>query len=150
MTLGPVQLLIVGFDEGDFQGQILAELDRLRALEVVRLVDAVLVHRTEDGSFDVVEIEDDPLSGLPGDGRHVLALAGLDAPGALAGAREEPGDQRDVWYPADAIPPGATVALAAIEHVWATGLREAVGEAGGSLLAEAWVHPSDLMAAGLN
>ena len=29
MALGPVQMLVVGFDDPDFHGQILAELDRL-------------------------------------------------------------------------------------------------------------------------
>lgn len=148
MTLGPVQLLIVGFDPaGEFRGQVLAELERLRAMDVVRLIDALLVHRAADGSFTIIEAEDDALAGLPGGGMHVRALTGLEPDGT---DWDEISPESDVWYPSDAIPRGATVALAVIEHTWAIGLRDAIGEAGGSLLAEAWVHPDDLVTAGLS
>ncbi|HEY2550538.1 MAG TPA: DUF6325 family protein [Streptosporangiaceae bacterium] len=148
MTLGPVQLLIIGFDPaGEFRGQVMAELERLRVMDVVRLIDALLVHRAADGSFTIIEAEDDGVLGdLPGGGMHVRALTGLDPGGADL---DEVSPDSDVWYPSDAIPRGATVALAVIEHTWAIGLRDAIGEAGGSLLAEAWVHPEDLVTAGL-
>ena len=35
---GPVQIIVLGFENPDPQGEILAELERLRKLEVIRLV----------------------------------------------------------------------------------------------------------------
>ena len=39
MEFGPVQLLVVGFEDGKFSGEILAELRRRREHDIVRLVD---------------------------------------------------------------------------------------------------------------
>ena len=52
------------------------------------------------------------------------------------------------WYVADAIPPGTTAAVALIEHVWASPLRDAIVRAGGLTLADQWIHPADLVAVG--
>ena len=46
------------------------------------------------------------------------------------------------------IPDGATVAIGLIEHRWAMGLRDAIGRAGGFVLADEWIHPKDLIAVG--
>ncbi len=45
MPIGPVQLLVIGFTDPDFHGQIRAELDRLRASETVRILDLALVEK---------------------------------------------------------------------------------------------------------
>ena len=52
---GPVQVLVVGFEEPSFSGEVLAELTRLREQGVVRLVDVLLVERSEDGAFETLE-----------------------------------------------------------------------------------------------
>jgi hypothetical protein len=92
-------------------------------------------------------------------GAMVGALAGLGAGGeeetlsaAIAGAEESEdghffGDA-EVWYLSDAIPDGASAAVALIEHQWAIPLRDKILAAGGSVLADEWVHPADLMAIG--
>jgi hypothetical protein len=53
-----------------------------------------------------------------------------------------------VWSIADTIPAGTAAAVALIEHRWAIPLRDAVRRAGGVALADTWVHPEDLVAAG--
>ena len=37
---------------------------------------------------------------------------------------------------------------AACPHRWAIGLRDAIGRAGGFVLADEWIHPKDLIAVG--
>jgi hypothetical protein len=49
----------------------------------------------------------------------------------------------------NAIPNGSAAAIALIEDRWAIPLREAIYSAGGFHLADAWVHPTDLIAIGL-
>ena len=51
---GPVQVLVVEFDEPSFSGEVIAELTRLREAGTVRLVDVLLVRRDQDGTFDTL------------------------------------------------------------------------------------------------
>lgn len=37
MAIGPVQLLVLGFEHPDFHGQIIEELERLRENDAVRV-----------------------------------------------------------------------------------------------------------------
>ena len=55
----------------------------------------------------------------------------------------------DVWYVDDAIPNGAAAAVALLEHRWAIPLRDGIRRAGGFHLADAWIHPADLVGIGV-
>jgi uncharacterized membrane protein len=158
-TIGPVQLLVLGFTHGNFHGQIKAELDRLREHDTIRLLDLAFIRKDEDGNvsrmqFSDLSVEDaERLGGLVGAliGLGMAGEEGAEA-GAVAGA-EAGADGHllpdDVWYVDDALQPGDAAAVALIEHRWAIGLREAIRDAGGFHLADAWVHPLDLVAIGL-
>jgi uncharacterized membrane protein len=160
MEFGPVQILIVGFEDGKFSGEILAELRRLKEHDIVRLVDLLFVAKGEDGTIEAVEHSDLPAEEAEAFGALAGALMGMGAAGgegAEAGAAlgaatvEERGgviNPEDVWYLADAIPPGTSAGIALLEHRWAIPLRDAIARAGGHSLADAWVHPEDLVAAG--
>jgi uncharacterized membrane protein len=162
MTLGPVQLLVVGFLGGEDSGQIRAELDRLREHDVVRLIDLVVVRKGDDGMVERVRRTDLSEGEAEEVGAMVGALIGLGAAGeegieagAELGAeraheRYEAGEEsEDTWYVDDAIPPGTAAAVAILEHRWAIPLREAIRDAGGFHLADAWIHPADLVAIGM-
>jgi len=56
MAIGPVQLLVLGFEHPDFHGEIIAELERLRSSETVRVIDALAVHKDADGEIEVVHL----------------------------------------------------------------------------------------------
>jgi hypothetical protein len=71
------------------------------------------------------------------------------AAGALAGADGHLLTDEEIWYPDDAIPAGTAAALVLLEHRWAVPLRGAIERAGGSALADAWIHPADLVEIGL-
>ena len=53
-----------------------------------------------------------------------------------------------VWDVAASIPNGSAAAVALIEHLWATPLRDAIARAGGVASGD-WVHPLDLVEIGL-
>lgn len=129
---GPVQVLVVGFDELAYSGTVLAELDRLKEAGVVRLVDVLLVQRADDGSFDT-------LPPPPGADEHLGRIA-ADILGG-DGGDGEPGDL--TWSLADAVPPGGVAAVALIEHLWAESLVAAIGAAGGRPLGELWLSAED-------
>src|SRR4029453_4582525 len=55
MTIGPVQLLVLGFDHPDFQGKIRAELQRLRDTDMVRVIDFLAVYKAVGGDVAVLK-----------------------------------------------------------------------------------------------
>ena len=162
MPVGPIQLLVLGFDQPDFRGEVLAELTRLRENQTVRLIDLLVVHKQADGTIERLHHSDLDAAGALELGATVGALIGFGAAGdegveagmeAGAIAIAEQGghviDPDDVWYVEDAIPVGSAAAIALIEHQWAIGLRESIRNAGGRLLDDRWIHPADLVAIGL-
>jgi hypothetical protein len=97
MAFGPIQLLVVGFEEGRFEGEILSELQRLREAEVIRIVDLLFLRCDEDGEVDVIEISDLPANEQRELGAIAGALIGYGAAGedgallgAVAGAEAPP------------------------------------------------------------
>jgi uncharacterized membrane protein len=159
MSIGPVQLLVIGFDHGDFHGQIQAELDRLRASDTIRLIDMLFVRKDADGNIERIHHSDLNTEDAAEFGATVGALIGLGMGGA-EGAEEGAvigavtATENDVlpegaWYVDDVLPPDTAAALALVEHRWAIGLRDLIRDAGGFHLADAWIHPLDLVAIGL-
>jgi len=161
MAIGPVQLIVLGFAEPDFHGEVIAELARLRESDTVRVIDAIGVYKDAEGNVEVRH-----LSNLTSDeaaefGAVVGGLVGLGAAGeeglmagAVAGAEAgEDGielfSDEAAWDVVGEIPNDSAAALVLLEHHWAVGLRDAVGNAGGFLLGESWIRPLDLVAVGL-
>ncbi len=56
--IGPVQLLVVGFEQPDFRGEVLDRLRSLREHDVVRVIDILLVYKDADGALDTRQISD--------------------------------------------------------------------------------------------
>jgi len=160
MEFGPVQILVIGFEDAEFKGTIRAELERLRQHDVVRLIDLLVVRKDDDGNIERLQQSDLSQQELEDFGALAGALIGLGAEGkegaeagAVLGADAMEGghvfDAADTWYVDDAIPPGYAAAIALLEHRWAIGLRDAIRDAGGFHLADAWIHPADLVAVGI-
>jgi uncharacterized membrane protein len=161
MAIGPVQILVLGFDHLDEGAPaIREELRRLREQDAVRLIDMIVVRKHEDGNVERLQHSDLSVEEAQEFGAVVGALIGMGAggeeaaeTGAEAGmAALDSGhvlDESDTWFVDDTIPPGSAAAIALVEHRWAIPLRTALLGAGGFLLADAWVHPSDLVAVGL-
>jgi len=135
---GPVQVLVVGFDQPTFSGEVMTELDRLREAGTARLLDVLLVERAENGTLETLPAP----AGAPSDmGTLVAGILGASDPDVPSSNQPEEGS---TWSLADAIPPGTSAAVALIEHLWATPLREAIVRAGGTSLEETWLHREDV------
>ena len=161
MAIGPVQLIVLGFPEPNFHGEIIAELERLKESDTVRVIDALAVYKDAAG-----EIEVEHLSTLSHEeavelGSKVGALIGLGIEGedglqagAAAGAEAaEDGisvfSEQDAWDILEDIPNDSAAALVLLEHHWAVPLRDAIMRAGGFRLSDGFISPLDLVAIGL-
>ena len=134
---GPVQVVVVGFEQPSFSGEVMAELDRLGQAGTVRLLDVLLLARADDGTFETLPM---PTPAPPGLGTLATEILGGGPDGVDA---TEPPDGSG-WSLADAIPPGGTAAVALIEHLWATPLRDAIQRSGGTALEETWLAREDI------
>jgi uncharacterized membrane protein len=161
MAIGPVQLIVIGFNHPDFHGEIIAELERLHDEDTVRVIDALAVHKDADGEIEVVH-----LSNLSKDeaielGSKVGALIGLGIEGeegAEQGAElgaEAAADGVEVfsdeqaWDVLEEIPNDSAAALVLLEHHWAVPLRDAIVRAGGFRISDGFISPLDLVEIGL-
>jgi uncharacterized membrane protein len=160
MAIGPVQMLIVGFDGPEFKGEILEELTRLKDADIIRLIDLVVVKKDDEGNIETLHTSDLDEDSALEFGAVAGALIGLGMAGdegaeagAMAGAEAmadgQVFDDDQVWYAADAIPNGTAAGVALIEHRWAIPLRDAIVEAGGIPLVDEWIHANDLIAVGV-
>jgi len=159
MTVGPIEIFVISFQDPEFHGEIRAELERLRDGEIIRLVDLLAVRKTEDGVIESIQRSDlDPDEAIAF-GAAVGALIGLGAGGedgmelgAEWGMRELADghvfDDEDKWRVADAIAAGEGALIALVEHRWAIPVREAVRRAGGTGVAARWISDSDLIRLG--
>jgi uncharacterized membrane protein len=160
MAIGPVQMLVVGFQDPDFRGEVLEELKRLREADIIRLIDLAVVKKDDEGNIETLHTSDLSEDEALEFGATVGALIGLGAAGeegaeagAMAGAEAladgQVFDDENVFYAADAIPNGTAAGVALIEHRWAIPLRDAIARAGGLPLLDEWIHVTDLIAVGL-
>ncbi|HZC63561.1 MAG TPA: hypothetical protein VE464_18120 [Streptosporangiaceae bacterium] len=161
MAIGPVQLIVLGFSHPDFHGEIIAELERLRESDTVRVIDSLAVYKTADGDVEV-----EHLSNLTTDeaielGSKIGALIGLGIEGeegaeegAIAGA-EATADgvqvfsEQEAWDVLEDIPNDSAAALILLEHHWAVPLRDAIARAGGFRVSDGFISPLDLVEIGL-
>jgi hypothetical protein len=149
MTIGPVQLIVLGFEHPDFHGEIIAELERLKESDTVRVIDSLAIYKDADG-----ELEVEHLSNLTQDeaievGSTIARLIGLDIEGDEAAQLAEVLDEEDAWDVIEDIPNDTAAALLLVEHHWAIPLRDAIARANGHRIADAFVSPLDLAAIGL-
>jgi uncharacterized membrane protein len=161
MAIGPVQLLVLAFDQPNFQGEVLAELDRLKESDTARVIDAVVVHKDAEGNVEVVKRSDLSEEDAGEFGAVVGALVGLGAAGlegAEAGAKAgaegaaegvDVFSEEEAWDVVEEIPNDTAAALVLLEHRWAIPLRDALVRAGGIRVADGFIHPLDLVAVGM-
>ena len=161
MAIGPVQLIVLGFKHPDFHGEVIAELERLRKIDTIRVIDALAVYKDAHGAIEVEHLSNLSAEEAIELGSKAGALIGLGIEGeegleqgAVAGARATADGVRvfgeeEAWDVLADIPDDTAAALLLIEHHWAVPLRDAIARAGGFRLADGFISPFDLVELGM-
>jgi uncharacterized membrane protein len=160
VSIGPVQLIVLGFNKPDFKGEVIEELGRLRDNDVVRVIDSLTVYKDAEGNVASLELSQMDQADRQELGAKVGALIGFGAAGeegaeigaamgAEAAAEDDDGMLDDALDVLAEIPPDSAAAIILLEHRWAIPLRDAVYKANGFPVASTFVTPIDLVAIGL-
>jgi len=161
MAIGPVQLLVLGFEHPDFHGEVIEQLEKLRETDTVRVIDSLAVYKDAAGEIEVMHLSNLSKEEAVELGSKVAALIGLGIDGeeglekgAELGA-EAAADgihlftDEEAWDVLGEIPNDSAAALILIEHHWAVPLRDAIARAGGFRISDGFISPLDLVEIGL-
>src|SRR6516225_1809382 len=163
MAIGPVQLIVLGFNHPNFHGEVIAELERLRENDTVRVIDSLAVYKDAEGNLEVEHLSNLSREEAIELGSKIGALIGLGfegeegaEAGAVAGAEEVAAaggvhvfTEQEGWDVLEDIPNDSAAALILLEHHWAVPLRDAIARAGGFRISDGFISPLDLVEIGL-
>ena len=157
---GPMQLVVIGFPDPKFHGQIRREMESAMEKGIIRLIDLLFIWKDKDGSLKSIEAtqldetERERLGAVVGGligygaGGKEGAKIGMEE-GSIAAAEENYGiTEEDIEDIAVAIPEGSAAGVFIIEHLWAKSLKQALRDAGGVLLSQGMLSPELLVMVG--
>lgn len=157
---GPMQMLVIVFDNPEFHGQIRRELESVMEKGMIRLIDLLFLWKDTDGNVTALEatqLDEEErvhfgavVGGLIGFGAggEEGARIGMEE-GALAAALGNYGiTEEDILEITEAIPEGTAAAILIIEHLWAKKLKQALRDAGGVLASQGMITPELLTLVG--
>ncbi len=159
MQIGPIQVLVIGFENNDkFMGETIGELEAVRGGGVIRVLDLLFVMKDEAGNITAVEDSDLCAEEEVEIGKVISLMLGLsesidDAEHTLAEALTSAANNygltiEDIAQLSEQIEPGTSAGILLIEHSWAVGLKEAIKNAGGYMLAQGFLTPEALFMVG--
>lgn len=125
--IGPIDYIIIGFNHTKFTGEILTELSKSVEKGTIRVLAIAAVAKDTDGNISRLSFDDD------GDEATLAFSVSNNVKSDLI-------DQDDIDEVGDILEAGTSAGLLVIEHIWAKGLKEAIVNAGGKLIADGRIH----------
>ena len=133
--LGPIDYIVVGFEGNNFDGSVMEELGKAVDSGIIRVVDLLFIIKDAEGNVEAAEIED----------QHEelqAAAKKVGYSGDLPLLSEE-----DIDKVAADMENDTAAGILIVEQLWAKGLKKALLDANGTLLAEGRIHPDVVVAA---
>lgn len=121
MTYGPIDMVVLEFENIKLSGEILPALLDLAEKKIVRVMDLIVVQKYEDGEHEALEIEQ-----LDEDLLEVFDPLDIEISGIV--------QMEDIEAIAAGMEDNTTVAVLLFENLWAVQFKEAVLRADGRLL----------------
>jgi hypothetical protein len=110
---GPVDVVEVALGQPRFDGSVLSELEKIASTGFIRVLDAMVLVKADDGTVVSLDLED-----LPEEEKAKLGFIETGTRGLF--------DAEDSAAFAEGLVPGSAIIALAIEHVWAVGLVNAL------------------------
>ncbi len=117
---GPVDVVVLAAGDPRFDGSVLAELERQAAAGTIRVLDAMILMKDEEGRCWAFDLED-----LPEEQKAAVGFIETGTRGLFDS------DDADTLY--EGMVPGSAVVALAIEHAWAVDLVNAIAASGAEL-----------------
>jgi len=114
---GPVDVVVLAAGEPRFNGSVLAELKRQAQSGTIRVLDAMILLKDEQGVGAALDLED-----LPEEQRAAVGFIETGTRGLF--------DSEDAETLFEGMVPGSAVFALAIEHTWALALVNALYQSG--------------------
>lgn len=114
---GPVDVVVMAAGEPRFDGAVLAELKRQAGYGTIRVLDAMILLKDEQGVGAALNLED-----LPEEQRAAVGFIETGTRGLF--------DSSDAETLFEGMVPGSAVFALAIEHTWALALVNALYQSG--------------------
>jgi len=114
---GPVDVVVLAAGEPRLDGGVFAELERQASAGTIRVLDAMILLKDEQGGVARLDLED-----LPADLAAAVGFIETGTRGLF--------DSEDAETLIEGMVPGSAVVALAIEHTWAVALVNALWQAG--------------------
>jgi len=128
MTYGAVDFLALEFQNEQLKGEILPELIDLVEKKTIRVIDAVIIQKYQDGSIQTLEINQ-----LSPDMLGIFDPLNVEVSGLI--------QVEDIEGLGEQMEKGTTVAALLFENLWAVKFKEAVLRANGRVVEHLRVPP---------
>ncbi len=135
MNIGPLEYVVLGFEDGQFESLVLPELNAIQQSGLLRVADMLFVSKAADGTIAMQEVNE-----LDEEVQAAYADIADDIAGLFTA--------EDIDRLIGEIPPGTWAVLVLLEHTWTLQLANAVRQAGGALISGGMVAPEALKKVG--
>jgi hypothetical protein len=125
---GPIDYILVGFDNAKFDGSVLNALAEAIDKGVIALIALSVINKDADGTVSVFDVED------IGDDFVIQFAQKYNVTSDLVSED----DKKEV---SDLLVENEAAGLLVVEQLWAKPLKKALIEANGYLIAEGRIHP---------
>ena len=120
MEHGPVDVLVVATTEPRFEGGVLFELEKAASTGAIKVLDAMLLAKSADGTRMSIDMED-----LPAEDKAALGFIETGTRGLF-----DSDDADALW---EGMVPGSVIIALAVENAWAVPVINALADAGAEL-----------------
>lgn len=121
MTYGPIDMVVLEFENIKLTGEILPVLLDLAERKIVKVMDLVVIQKYEDDNYEALELQQ-----LDEDLISVFDPLDIEISGIV--------QVEDIEHIAEALEDNTTAAVLLFENLWAVEFKEAVLRADGRLL----------------
>lgn len=121
MTNGPYEYVVITFPDGGFRAELVPALVDLVGFGTVRILDLVVIQKSDDGSVLSMEIDE-----LDDESRELF----FDLDGEYDGLLSA----EDIALAAEEVSPGNTAVVVIWEDLWAANFADAIRRADGEVI----------------